>query len=863
MDALPTGTVTLVFTDIEGSTAALTRLADRWGPALAAHRKLLRAAFTRAEGHELGTEGDSFFVVFASAPAAVAACIEAQRALAARPWPDDVPLRVRVGVHTGTPTRHEDGYIGLDVHVGARIASAAHGGQVVLSAATRDLVADALPAGVRLRDVGLHRLKDLTAPLPLHDLVIDGLPHDFPPLRSLGAVTNLPATAMPLVGRAAELERVAGWLTGAVPRLVTVAGAGGAGKTRLALAAGRATQPQFEDGTYFVDLSAATDTDRFWSAVADALGGPGTGRPVDRALARVEGWRALVVLDNAEQVHGVEAAVARLLRSAPALALLVTSRRPLRLADEQVLPLAPLPTADAVELFLQRASAVRPGLSLDAEDVEAVEAICRRLDGLPLAIELAAARTRLLSPVAVLRRLSDRLDLVDRSGARPPRQRTLRDTIAWSYQLLSADLRRAFTVLGVTAGGCDLEALESLTAPGAEAALDVAEELAEASLVTVGTGTDREPRFGLLSVVREFALEQLAADGEADAARARHAEHFALIAERYRRGVSVGALDRLEEELENFREALRWCLQDDVEDPGRARLGLRIVDALATFWYRHGHGAEGHQWLERALDRHREAADEGVGDALHGLGVLLQQEGDRDTAEQLLHRALTMWRARGDQYRAARELNSLGVAAFGAGDLARARELVEDSLELARGLGAADRVAAALTNLALITAEEGRPAEGVPFLHEAQQLDEAAGDQWGVTVDRINTSALLAFAGRLDDAETLLDRTAPDVAALGDADLLVEAVELRAVLHAERGRPLEAARLAGAAERTRRDIAVPMSANDRDRLERYLSRARATVPDQQWRRAWADGASSGPGDLVALLDGAVRRGPGP
>src|SRR5712692_10483668 len=422
MRVLPTGTITMLFSDIEGSTGLLGRLGDRYGEALSAQRALLRAAFAASRGHEMGTEGDSFFVVFESAGEAARCCVAAQRALSGHAWPGGVAVRVRMGLHSGEPARHEDGYIGLDVHRAARIAAAAHGGQVILSEATRLLVQSRLPVGVSVRDLGFHRLKDIEAPERIYQLAAAGLQQQFPPLKSLGAPASLPVPLTPLVGRDADLGQLRAALAGPGVRLVTLTGTGGVGKTRLALAAASSLGNAFQHGVFFVALAAVSTADVMWKTIADSLDVVGDKSAADAVTGHLRDRQALLVLDNLEQLDGAAGVVATLLAAAPRLVVLATSRRPLHLQGEHELPVPPLEiprgarveevaACGAAQLFVQQAELVRPGFALTPANAADIAAITGRLDGLPLAIELAASRVKLLPPRALRARLGESLGL--------------------------------------------------------------------------------------------------------------------------------------------------------------------------------------------------------------------------------------------------------------------------------------------------------------------------------------------------------------------------------------------------------------------------------------------------------------------
>src|SRR5918999_456834 len=523
---LPTGTVTFLSTDIEGSTRLLSALGDRYETVLDAHARILRQAIAAHGGTEVNTEGDAFFAVFPSAVEAVRAAADAQRALASEPWPDAAPVRVRMGLHTGEGRLGGDDYIGLDVHRAARIAAAGNGGQVLLSDATRALVDRDLPGGVALGDLAQHRLKDLPAPERIWQLEMDGLPRDFPALRSLDArPNNLPLSPTPLIGREQELRDLRDLL--GRRRLVTLTGPGGTGKTRLALAAAQQLLTDFPGGAFFVGLEDARDRPTVAATIATSLG---VRERLERDLEQgvkqyLRERELLLVLDNFEQVLPAAPLVAELLNGSPRLRIIVTSRASLHLSGEQDFEVPPLRLPDprhlpplsavsqfeAVALFIERASAAKADFAITNENAPAVAEICSRLDGLPLGIELAAARIRLLTPQAILDRLERRVPVLGTGGQDlPARQRTLRGAIDWSYELLDEPERRLFERLSVFAGGFTLGAAEEVCDPDAELGigpLDGLASLVDKSLIHPVDGIDEEPRFAMLQVIREFASE--------------------------------------------------------------------------------------------------------------------------------------------------------------------------------------------------------------------------------------------------------------------------------------------------------------------------------------------------------------------
>ena len=563
LDGPPTGTITFLFSDIEGSTQLVRRFGDAWPELLERHRQLLRRALGEG-GWEVGTEGDSFFYTFEHATDAVLAAAAAQRAIALAEWPPDGAIRVRMGLHTGTGRLSGTDYVGLDVHRAARIAAAGHGGQIVLSASTTALVGQDLPADLRIVDLGEHRLKDLPEPEPLHQLVVKGLPSDFPPLRSLvGLAQNLPVALSSFMGREKEVAEVRALL--ATARLVTVTGPGGTGKTRLVQEVARRAAADRAGGATFVPLEALRDPDLIPIEILRALrrDSATSTPPRDRVVEALSERPTLLVLDNLEQLEGVTGVVRDLLTSIAGLTVLASSQAALRVTGEHEYPLQPLPAQAAVDLFVERARAARPDFELDAATRDAVTSICERLDGLPLAIELAAAQVRLLPPAAILARITDRIDaLASRKQDVPERQRTIRATVTWSYDLLSEPERSFFRRISVFVGGstvADIEAFEERRGHGADA-LGLLEGLVDRSLVAVRQVSAEENRYVMLETVRTVARELLREHGDEPEALDDHAEVFRQLAAEAepklygsRRRVW---LDRLAADHDNLRAAI-------------------------------------------------------------------------------------------------------------------------------------------------------------------------------------------------------------------------------------------------------------------------------------------------------------------
>ena len=697
---LPTGTVTFLFTDIEGSTRLLSEFGDDYGAALEAHSAIVRAAIDGHRGTEVGTEGDAFFAVFPSARDAIAAASDAQIALAGMAWPSGMYVRVRMGLHSGEGTLGGDNYVGMDVHRAARISDAGHGGQILLSDATRGLVASDLPSGLDLRDLGEHWLKDVPGPERLWQLDVDGLEHVFPTPRSLAPrPTNLPVRATPLVGRGREIETIIDLLR--THRLLTLTGPGGTGKTRLAIAAAQRLYGEFVDGTFFVALEDAHDRPAVATAIASVLRvQEKPNRDIEQGLRDFLATReVLLVLDNFEQAIPAAPLGAELLEAAPGLRLIVTSRALLNLSAEQAFEVPPLglpdpedlPSADAlsqydaVALFIERARAVRPDFAVTNENAPAVAEICSRLDGLPLAIELAAARLRLLEPEAILARLRRHLPALG-TGARdlPARQRTLQKTVDWSFELLGDPERRLFSRLAAFAGGWTLTGADDVCNPDGELGLDTLDGLAvlaDSSLIAAASADQGEPHFTMLQVIREFAEARLDDEPGANEVRRRHALHVVRLAEQAEPqlvGTDLRTWQRrLRRDEENIRTALRWAI-----DQRETEIGLRVAGSLWQFWHYWMRMREGRQWLESVLglpqSSESEASAAPRAKALSGLAAIVYWQGEADRAAVLYDEALQIRRAFGDDALIGETLYDSAWAAIARNDvpdaLARARE---------------------------------------------------------------------------------------------------------------------------------------------------------------------------------------------
>jgi predicted ATPase/class 3 adenylate cyclase len=916
----PTGTVTFLFTDIEGSTKLWERYPQAMQRALVRHDEILRRVTEEQEGYVFKTVGDAFCCAFPTAQDALEATLEAQRTLFAQEWGETGPLRVRMALHTGAAEERDGDYFGPPVNRVARLLTAGHGGQVLLSEAAQEMVRDQLPAGAALVDLGERRLKDLFRPERVFQLNASGLPSEFPPLRTLESrPNNLPPQPTPLVGRERELEQVRELLLSPEVRLLTFTGPGGTGKTRLALQAAADLLEEFEDGVFFVSLAAMSDPQLFLPTVATTLGvKESSEKPLEESLKEyLRETELLLLLDNFEQVLEAAPAVSGLLSAAPHLKVLATSRTPLRLYGGREYPVPPLSVPDprrvptvealthyeAVRLFIESARALKPDFTITNESAPAVAEICARLDGLPLAIELAAARIRMLPPKALLARLGNRLKLLT-GGAHdlPERQRTLRGAIEWSYDLLEESEKTLFGRLSVFAGGRTLEAIEAVCDAEGDLPVDAFEgvySLLEKNLLRQEEELEGEPRFVMLETIHELAREKLEESSEAETFKRAHAEYFLALAEQAETELKgpnqLEWRELLEAELDNMRTALSWALEG-----ADAELGLRLAAALWRFWTDRSYFDEAHRWLEEALAKNSEAPTAARAKVLNGLGFLAGFRGNLAREKALREEALALSRKIGDQEGAAYSLHQLGQVAYFQGNFEAAQQAFEESLALYRELEDAWGSALALRGLAVGVFEQGEFEKGEALLEETLALSRELEDQLGIqnclvhlgraamlrrdferaethfkeglalgrrVKDDYGTTACLLSLGLLairrgdhEQAEALLTEALALSREFGDTISIADCLIGFSEVSGTRGDVLRAARLWSAAEALYEVSGYARPALERSLHEPYREAARSQLDEATWNQAWEEGRAMALEEAVSYALGEEEAG---
>ncbi|MGI8827271.1 MAG: ATP-binding protein [Chloroflexota bacterium] len=920
MSGLPTGTVTFLFADIEGSTRLWEDHRGAMEGALSRHDAILHAAISGHCGSVIGTGGDAFLAAFARAPDALCAALDAQRHLWAEEWDPACVLRVRMALHTGIAEERDGNYYGPTLNRAARLLSAGHGGQILVSSSTQELLRDTLPSDAMLRDMGEHRLKDLASREHVFQIVVPDLAADFPALKTLDArPTNLPQQLTAFIGREREVPAVADMVRRDEVRLLTLLGPAGTGKTRLALRVGAELRGDFRDGVFFVSLAPIRDPAFLASAVAEALGVQETGNRsmLDVVKEFLRDKQMVLVLDNFEQIVEGAGVVADILRACPGIRAIVTSREVLRVSGEHTFAVPPLEVPntenlprieillrhDAVALFVERAQAVKADFSLGEQNASAVAKICARLDGLPLAIELAATRIRLFTPQALLGRLSNRLQILVGGGRElPDRQQTLRGTIDWSYDLLAPVEQTLFARLSVFSGGCGLEAAEVVCRDDVGSQLDILDGIAslvEKSLLRQTEGTEGEPRFTMLETIREYGLERLAQAKDLDRVRRAHALYVLELVELAEPKLfgpeQVSWLNRLEDELDNIRAALEWA-----KECRETEVGLRVAGSLWRFWRARGHVNEGRRWLDAFVDRARaEGIPDSTGSGLHDYtqallwaASLAIDQGEYDSAQSDAEEALESQQRICDKGGIALALNVLGILAHYRSEHSRAATLYGEGLAHFREIESDWGIALSLNNLGALEIERGNSERAASYYEESLAIERERGDSWKVALLLNNLGDVAAEAGSHDEAQILngealrlhrelgyaagiaesLTCLANAAAAqgglqkavnkyqesfslhqrLGDKWGLTVCMEGLAAIAGRTGRCQSAARLYAAASALRDVIGHPISPKDRRGYDEGLNVLRSALGADAFEDAWNSGRLMPSGEAIKV-----------
>lgn len=862
--------VTFLFTDIVGSTQLWEAYPEAMNLVLAEHDRILFGAIEARDGIVFKTGGDSVCAAFADAGSALSAALDAQLALGTTSWDEIGSLQVRMAVHSGPAQRRGSDYFGPTLNRVARLLAAGHGGQILVSRAAQALAQDALSESLTLRDLGEHRLKDLANPERVFQVIHSDLPTDFPPINSLENLShNLPRSMTQFVGRERETAEIRERLTRT--GLLTLTGVGGCGKTRLAMHVAWSLMDIYPDGVWFADLAPIADPALVLPAVGAALRlRQGGAQPLLEALTdHLRPRQALLILDNCEHVVANCARLAMsLLQACPRLRILATSREPLGVAGEMTYHVPPLHVPDSarvrsldrlrenesIQLFCQRAALKNRRFELGAENADEVANICRRLDGIPLAIELAAARITVLPVGEISRRLDDQLGfLTDGSRTAPPRQQTLRATMAWSHDLLSPTERILFRRLAVFSGGLTLDAAESVCLGDdlAKAAiLDLMRSLLEKSLVLyVDEGQDM--RYKLLEIVREFAAEKLAESAETEALSDRHLDYVVGLVERAEPELSgpdqEAWLARLESDHGNIRAALRWA-----EISGRSDESLRISASLGRFWLLHGHYREGRETLRRAL-RHDTTDQTALqAKALRWAGSLAWTQGEHAGARELLEQSLAISQGTGDRQGTAATLNSLGNVAYNEGDFASARRFHEQSLGLRREIDDRHGVATSLNNLGNVAVDLGEYEKARRCYEESLSLRRAIGDRHGIAVSLGNLGMVALDCGRLEEARRLYEESLGIVRDFGDRRMIAHNLAMLACIVHQEGEPRQAVQLLGAATELLEVIGTVLDSSEQSHYERQLADLKQRLGKDQFDGSFAQGRSA---PLQEILEG--------
>lgn len=913
----PTGTVTFLFTDIEGSTQLWERHPEWMQRAHKRQEKIIRDAVAAHNGYAYKMIGDAFQIAFATARDALEAAIDAQHALNTESWGDIGAIRVRMALHTGVTEERGDDYVGPVLNRVARLMSAGHGGQILVSDAVQSLVRDRLALGITLLDLGERRLKDLTRAEHVYQVVSPDLPSDFPPLRTLDTLpNNLPIQLTSFIGREKEIAEVKRWLE--TSRLVTLTGAGGCGKTRLATQVAADLLESFDDGAWFVELAPLADPALVVQVVATTFGlQEGTGRSLETALKDyLREKNLLLVLDNCEHLIQACAQFASMfLNASPHLKILATSREALGVAGETVYrvpslavpdpqhlpPIEALSQYDAVRLFIDRAISVHSTFTVNNHNAPAVAQICHRLGGIPLAIELAAARVKIFSAEEIEARLDDRFRLLT-GGSRTamPRQQTLRALIDWSYDLLSEPERVLLSRLSVFAGGWTFDAAETVcslqNAEGSDGnqptanhllptdILDLLSHLIDKSLV-LAEEQDGATRYRMLETIRQYAREKLFELGEGEQVRERHLEFFAKFAEeadaKLNGADQVVWLNRLESEHDNLRAALQWSIESQGLDRTNWDWGLRLAGALGQFWHKHSHWSEGRRWLKETLNTSKDASSSVRANVLNEAGYFAMWQNDHKEAWTFFEQSLALYREQNDKGNIAQVLFRLGISLEDQGDYVRAIQTVEESLNLRQQIGDKSGVSYSLHLLGEIARDQGNYSRARQFLEKSLALSRELADKWEIGLNLGTLAEIALRQGEYELASTLCEESLALWRELGDKrmlgvsthklglaacgkgdqtlarDLLQKALrlllELRdrykitqileglAKIASAEGNAERAARILGAAEALRQAANLPLPPSERTDYEHDITALRAKLDEAAFSNVWAEG----------------------
>ena len=873
-DDLPAGHIGLLFTDIEGSTRLLHRLgAAGYAQAQADHRDLLREAFRSNGGVEVDTQGDGFFYVFPDALSCLRGAVAGHRALAGFDWAHGQPVKVRMGMHAGEPQKTDEGYVGVPVNLAARISSAGCGGQVLISAeAAEEIQAKLTDDDISLRDLGNHRLKDMEAEERLLQAVIPELPSDFPPPRTAATrPNNLPVALTPFIGRAQLISDVRDLMLQPQTRAITLLGPGGTGKTRLGLRVATELLHSLEDGAFFVPLAPIRDAEQVPGAVAAALElREEPGEPLRQTIiSHLEDKELLLLLDNFEQVQPAAQFVAELLRSCPGTKILTTSRQPLRISGERGVRVPPLelPSEDArlsldevakyeaVRLFVDRAQSAQWDFELTEDNVTDVVEICRRIDSLPLAIELATARLFEMTVSEVRAAISERMRvLTDGAVDLLDHQKTLRDLIAWSYEMLDPELQTTWRRLAVFEGGWTVKAAEAVCDLEDQGTMQKSiDELVQRSLATIATEASSTAdkvlrtgaisrRYTMLETLHEFAADSLAGTPEVESVRARHRDWFLALAEnskpKLRGPESVRWLAELNPDTANFRAVMQRCTSSTSPDPENA---LRLGAALWIFWYTLGYMTEGREHLRLAIDIGQDLQSESMAAALLAEATISRQQNKIDEALEYGERSLALYRKLDDPMGVPAAISELAAIVMRQKDYDRAEAFLTESIALLRAQGSRERLAFSLNLLGMVEQLRDQPDDARGHYEESLTLGREIGDQNVIGTALVNLGEIAQIQGDIEAATDWFRQSLTVWLDLGQDLATVYCLEMLAGIDAAAGRGEEATTLFATASRLREEQDIPVESYNLGRYESDLELARNLLGQEQFDAVWSKG----------------------